>query len=392
MTKRLLVGWGASMASLAIVAIVYWSLTSKHQDAAADKRIPFGVLGDSDSHSYHDSILLSAPRLRGGLFRATTYQWTEILASLRGTQVDLGPWGVWGTPGKVATFLSALGLENRAPRKEDFRFNFALSGAECEDLLNGPSRQTERLLYLMRKAPSRWAHGVVVIRIGINSIGTREDLDRYAATGLDAAARDRIGHCINYIRGSMAMIRSEHPQTAIVVVGMSDDRNLPSNFERWRTTNAMLRIGKVFDWYERSLKELCDRDPRGVFFSDRAWFATIWGHRSATGAPTYRELNLGGAVAVTNTIGDHPRNVTLSDGHAGTVSNGLWARDVVALLRSRLAFPIAPIETREVASLADPKGVFGINAHPPPRIGYLREEKRADPVLTYPFAYIFSQR
>jgi hypothetical protein len=59
--------------------------------------IRFAVLGDSDSQSFHDSLTLADPSLRGGPYRATTWQWTEVLARLRGDQIDSGEWGAWGT-------------------------------------------------------------------------------------------------------------------------------------------------------------------------------------------------------------------------------------------------------------------------------------------------------
>lgn len=114
--------------------------------------IPLAVLGDSDSHSYHDTISFKNPLERGGKFRSITFQWTEVLARLRNNQIDQGYWGVWGSRrGLIAEFRSALGLEGRAPKKLDFRYNFAVSGAGCADLVEGYSRQTQRLLYLMKK-------------------------------------------------------------------------------------------------------------------------------------------------------------------------------------------------------------------------------------------------
>jgi len=367
MTRRHLVWLGLAAIGITAMAIAgRCVLADTSDEPSADTRIPMGILGDSDSHSYHDSVLLRDLPSRGGLFRATTYQWTEVIAALRGSEVDMGPWGVWGSRRSVAAFLGVLGTDGRAPRKEDFRFNFAISGAKCPDLLDGPYRQTARLLHTMRKDPPRWARGVVVIRIGVNSMGGRQDLDRYAESGLDAPARERIHRCVQYIRRSMVMIRSEHPRTVIVIAGMSDDRNLPGNFARWRDARAIANISQVLEWHDQSLRALCDGDPRAAFVSDREWFRQIWGARDAAGAPSYRRISFGGVTAVANTIGDHPRNATLSDGHAGTLQNGLWARDLVNLLRVRFAFGITPLADAEIASLADPNGQFGVNARPAP--------------------------
>jgi len=327
---------------------------------ADDPRIPLAVLGDSDAHSYHDEVLLSDYRLRGGEFRSTTFQWTEVLGRLRSGEIDLGEWGTWGMSRTVATLLDHVGIAARAPRKQDYRYNFALSGAVCEDLLEGSERQVERLLHLMEAAPARWERGVVVIRIGINSIGNKGDLDRYAREGLDAESQGRIEACVGTIRRSMAMIRERFSHTVIILVGMSDDTNLPDNFEDWRDATSIRNIEHVLAWYEDRLAALAAADPRAAFTSDRLWFKSVWGARGEDGGSDYREVSFGGAAAVSNTVGDHPRNVTLADGHAGTISNALWVTGLVDLLDRQFGFAITPISRDEIAELADPEGVYGI--------------------------------
>ena len=327
---------------------------------ADDPRIPLAVLGDSDSHSYHDGILLSDERLRGGEFRATTFQWTEVLGRLRGNEVDLGEWGTWGMSRTLASMLEAVGIPARAPRKQDYRYNFALSGAVCEDLLEGSERQVERLLHLMDATPARWERGVVVIRIGINSIGNKGDLEHYAQAGLDAQSQGRIEACTGAIKRSMAMIRERFSHTVIILVGMSDDTNLPDNFTDWRDATGIRNIEHVLAWYEDSLEALCAADPRAAFTSDRLWFKSVWGARGEDGGSEYREVGFGGAAAVANTVGDHPRNVTLADGHAGTISNALWTKGLVELLDRQFGLGITPISREEIAELADPEGVYGI--------------------------------
>ena len=134
------------MALLAAIALVRMSNTSRVPSAkvvgVAPAAISFAVLGDSDSHAYQDSVLIALDSgKRGGKYRATTFQWTEVLAQLRANQINQGEWGIWGTPIKVAETLDWLGLGGRAPRKRDFRYNFAVSGADCNDLITGYYRQ-----------------------------------------------------------------------------------------------------------------------------------------------------------------------------------------------------------------------------------------------------------
>lgn len=354
-----------AFAVAALVVVVLLGMNARksaggNSGMADDPRIPLAVLGDSDAHSYHDDILLSDPRLRGGEFRATTFQWTEILGRLRVQEIDLGEWDAWGMSRTLATVLEQVGIAARAPRKRDYRYNFALSGAVCEDLLEGSERQVERLLHLMEAAPDRWERGVVVIRIGINSIGNKGDLDRYALNGLDAENRNRIEACTGTIKRSMAMIRERFSHTAIILVGMSDDTNLPDNFADWQDAASIRNIEHVLAWYEDSLEALCAADPRAAFTSDRLWFKSVWGARREDGGNEYREVSFGGTAAVANTVGDHPRNVTLADGHAGTISNALWATGLVELLDRQFGFAITPISRDEIAELADPEGVYGI--------------------------------
>ncbi|MEJ7687647.1 MAG: hypothetical protein WKG52_11990 [Variovorax sp.] len=130
--------------------------------------IPLAVLGDSNSHSYQDQISFPADsKERGGARRPQTFQWTEVLARMRGHELDLGPWVTWGRPGLVARAREWVGLPGgRAPKKQDYRYNFANSGAACKNLMKGRFRQAPRLVALMDEEPERWKRGVVVMRIG----------------------------------------------------------------------------------------------------------------------------------------------------------------------------------------------------------------------------------
>ena len=66
-------------------------------DPAAPTRMRLAVLGNSDSHAFHDSVSFAdgSPE-RGGPQRAVTFQWTEIIARLRGDAIDQGAWGARG--------------------------------------------------------------------------------------------------------------------------------------------------------------------------------------------------------------------------------------------------------------------------------------------------------
>lgn len=311
---------------------------------------PLAVLGDSDSHAYQDEV--SFPRSggkRGGAYRAATLQWTEVLARVRPNHFDLGEWGVWGVPRPVARLQHLLGLQDRAPRKQDHRFNFAISGAGCETLTSGGGRQAPRLLSLMDRDPLRWQEGIVVIRIGVNDFGMDDALERLARDPADAQVRGAIERCISQIEAAIAMLRERHGGVRIVLVGIFDNANWPNYFSRWQSPGELANIARGLDVYDAALVRLAAADSRIAFFDDRRWFAQRWGGRDAHGRPAFRSVTLASGLVVSNTMGDDPRHAVIADGHAGLIWNVLWAQSLVGLLNDRFGLGIAPLDDGEVA-------------------------------------------
>lgn len=331
-------------------------------DATSPGSIPLGILGDSDSHSYQDRLTFppGSPD-RGGPYRRTTFQWPEVLALVRGDQLDLGPWGPWGTRGLVARVRDGLGLASRAPAKEDYLYNLSVSGAECRDLLQGPARQTERLLALMNQAPARWERGVVVIRIGTNSFVRVHHLDLLARDPDAPEVAPLISACIDDIRASVRMIRASHPRTAIVLVGIFDNVHWARYLTRWDSAAQTRNIAQALDRFDDALRATSASDPRMAFFDDRAWFSRHWGGRDASGKAAYRKVVFGRALEVSNTAGDHPRHAVLKDGHAGVVWNTLWAQALVELLDARFGLGIRPLAAEEMFPFVDPDGALGLH-------------------------------
>ncbi|AOO82264.1 hypothetical protein [Bosea vaviloviae] len=124
--SRRALGVIASLAAFGMSVLFLWG-----RDVPADNSPPttiaLAVLGDSSSHSYQDNLSFPPGSAdRGGAFRARTFQWTEVLARLRGNELNPGPWVRWGQPGRVAWLRGAIGLHaGRTPRKEDYLYNFA---------------------------------------------------------------------------------------------------------------------------------------------------------------------------------------------------------------------------------------------------------------------------
>ncbi len=332
--------------------------------AASAAPVPIAVLGDSDSHAFHDTLMLGSgtPAARGGRFHDRTWQWTEVLVRLRGPDIDLGPWGAWGV-GPVQARLQALaGGTPRGPRKEDFANVFAISGARCRALNEGAAPQVPALLARMAADPAAWQRGLVVIRIGINDLGTEERLAGYAQRGLDDAARRDVDGCIDAVGRAAAAIRARHAQTRLLLVGILDNADWPRLHGRWQAPEPLARISAVLDAYDDGLRAIATRVPGVLFHDDRRWFRSLWGGRGPDGRPAYRAVSLGGPVPVTMTEGDSPEHAVIGDGHAGTVWNALWAREMVRIIDRGLGVTIVDIADAEIARLADPDGASGLGA------------------------------
>lgn len=348
---------GAILLAAVVAAFLAWNVTRARieSDTARPPRagaVPIAVLGDSDSHSYQDRLNFPpGSPLRGGPLRSASLQWTEVLARLRGESLDLGPWGTWGTRGLVAVPAGWFGQQLRTPRKEDYLHNFAVSGARCEELLHGPRRQVDRLLDLMGRSPQHWAHGMVVIRIGVNNFGGKDALDRLAADPQDTVIQQEISSCLGWISESVAAIRSRHPEVRFVVVGVFNNAHWYPYLNFWQDSTAQTNIALGLNRFDDGLKQQVSGRPGMAFFDDRAWFAARWGARDSAGRPAYTSVKVGAASNVTNTSGDDPRHAVLADGHAGTVWNALWAQAFVNLINEAFALGISPIENRDIATL-----------------------------------------
>lgn len=330
----------------------FYTAPVRSRAAATAETVPLGVLGDSDSHSFQDSVSFGdGPSMRGGKYRADTLQWTDVLGRLRPDQVDMGPWGVWGTRlGWEARWQDRLGWPSRFFQKEDYRYNLAMSGATCDQLMDGPRRQAQRLRDLMDLAPEWWRKGVVVIRIGINDVGTLEPMEALAQGVDDAPVLQKIDQCVHDIRRAVAWIRERHPDTGIVVVGIFNNAHWAKFVDRWQDPVQLARIDAALDRFDGPLREWAASQPKTAFFDDRRLAREHWGGRDAEGHPAYRRATLFG-LQVTNTAGDEPTNASVADGHNGTAENALFAQTLVRLLNSELGTKVRPIDDAEVKPL-----------------------------------------
>lgn len=356
-----------SCVTLCLAALWIGLFEAERVEVAAPVRaasaVALAVIGDSDSHSYQDSYSFPAGSdARGGAYKRSSLQWTEALDRLRGRQLNLGEWGLYGYRRMLLRTGRLVGLSLRAPRKQDYRYNFAGSGNGCDDLLGGTS-QVQQLVELMDQDPAPWRTGVVVIRIGINTFGDADELDALAQDAGATATQGKIRGCINSIQQSLALLHARHPGLRIVLVGIFNDAHWAMYLDRWQSPTSLSNIDTGLDVFDDALRSMAQSDPRIAFFDDRAWFAEHWGTRDERGMPAYRDLVIG-SLRVANTAGDEPHNAVLADGHAGTAWNACWAQSMVALLNSRFGLGLAPITDAEVATLVV-AGLPGHGGHKP---------------------------
>ncbi|HYR25007.1 MAG TPA: SGNH/GDSL hydrolase family protein [Aquabacterium sp.] len=358
--RLLLVALIVTLAGTGIALYTLWGASQSAQlppeEPAALHRIPLAVLGDSDSHAYHDTVSFpeGSPD-RGGRYRSQTWQWVEVLAQLRGQELDLGPWGTWGTRGSVARLHDLLGWGGRSPRKMDYRHNFAISGAVCQDL--GPGHMAQRLVTLMSQAPEYWARGVVVIRIGVNDVGTRAALNEWAKDGPHPALEARVADCVAQYRETVALIRQTHPGTRIMLVGLFNNSHWAPLIQKWQDPAALARIQAAIDTFNQPLQALAASDPHLSYFDDQAWFASHWGGRGPSGQPAYKVATIDGRWPTSNTQGDAPSHATVDDGHAGTVWNLLWSQALVHQLNQAFALGLTELSDAELAAFLTDHGI-----------------------------------
>ncbi|MEX3916274.1 SGNH/GDSL hydrolase family protein [Paraburkholderia sp. BR10872] len=317
-------------------------------------RVRLAVLGDSNSQSYHDTVMSSDPHARGGQWRATTWQWTEVLAQLRGDQIDQGKWGVWGTGKYRAMASEALGALARTPPKEDYRYNFAVSGATCSQLMGQSQRQAIRLVDLMDMEPQAWRGGVVLVQIGDNDLSSHELFDELSRDPDAVRSASAINACIKSIGEAVALIQKYHPDTYVVLVTGGSDADWPGEFNSWQSAREIANIDAGIDRFNNGLRALAAANRHVHVLDAGLWFRSLWGNRDDHGRPNYKTVHLGPGWAITNTTGDDPHNTYLSDTHAGVVWNTLWAQYLVTSLNAAFGLHIKPITDAEVVDFLRP--------------------------------------
>jgi hypothetical protein len=311
--------------------------------AGTEHRIPIAVLGDSDSAAYQQA------EPAGGDFHSITWQWPEVLARMRGGELDLGDWGTWGVPRYLSlTRVRALwGQQWRGPRKMDYRHNFAWASG-CESLLDSAWAQAPQLRALMDEDPRYWRKGVVVIRIGVNSFGNEPWLSQLALDPGDEQVGVRMTNCANNYSRTISYLRERHPDVRFIIVGIYNNAHWTRLLGKWQSAREQANLDIGLDRFDNALRRLASDTPGVAFFNDREWFSRHWGSRGLDGKPDYRKVVIAGTIAVANTAGDSPVNAVLGNLHAGLVWNVLWVQSLTDLARKELALNVEPIHDDEV--------------------------------------------
>ncbi|MCG8315728.1 MAG: hypothetical protein MI976_21165 [Pseudomonadales bacterium] len=335
-----------------IVTSVYW-LTDSLQDADSrdnksinPKTIPVAVLGDSDSHSYRDKFDNKA---RGGDFHSVSFNWAEVWNLLRGDEIDPGVFGEWGISYRYARFLHALDFTTQSPKKLDFAYNFAVSGLKCHSLLNSWPYQGQWLLQRLQKNPEFWSQGIVIIRIGINDFGQTEHLAHWESSDQTTTGVKLADNCIHQITAMAHKILDANQGIKIVLVGIARDYYNPSTM-RQLTTQRHENIEKVLSHFDNSLIKFSSSNSRVIFVDDFQWmhnyFQFFIGEPNTTIATT-----LSNGFELFAKVGDHPSNMTLADGHAGTVHQGLWLQHLISNIKAHWNLPISQIKDNELTEI-----------------------------------------
>lgn len=318
---------------------------SQQTESRSPAIIPIAVLGDSDSHSYRDSLDNAA---RGGSFHELTFNWPALWQQLRNDEVDFGHFDIWGSSYRVARLKSWFGLKARAPAKLDFEYNYAVSGLECSSLLSAWPYQAKWLLQRLEADAEYWANGLVFIRIGVNDIGQGHHLNTWAETGLESSTQTIINNCASEIQAVTDAITVQHPSVKVVLIGIFRNYNLPSLYAV-SDRNQLENIESVLSGFDFALAEIAQGSSRTIFIDDNAWFLNRFGGR--LDSSLVDSIILDKRIQISNTMGDHPANLVLADKHAGTVINGLWLMNVISQINTQFDLNLTSPSEKEIADI-----------------------------------------
>jgi hypothetical protein len=324
--------------------------SSENQKLSLNKNaIPIAVLGDSDSHSYRDEY---DNKSRGGKYHSVTFNWPALWDRFRPQEVNMGTYGTWGTHYRIAKVKHWLGLTGRAPKKLDYDYNYAVSGLRCESLLQGWPYQAKWLIKRLESEATHWNNGLVVIRIGVNDLGSTEQLVTWGNTGLNKHAQEVVTTCITQINEAIDQILSIHSSVKVAVMGMCRDCNITDTYTVWPKISQIENRNQVLSHFDKKLINYASQHNRVLFIDDVKWLSKRYGDRHHE--PIKFETKLANKVKIISRQGDHPSNLILADYHAGTVYNALWLNNLIDQLNTGFQLHLSPLTEEEIYSAIKP--------------------------------------
>lgn len=302
--------------------------------------VPIAVLGDSDSHAYRDGVRGVA---RGGVYHAVSMNWLEVWARLRPGEIDPGAFATAGVPETIARLSGLLGAPTRTPRKQDFLFNYALSGATCSSLLDDWPRQTDQLVRRITRRPAGWRDGLVILRIGINDLGQV----RHVAAWVEdpAAGEDLADACVDAVRRSVDALRAA-TSARIALVGIAREADGPYEALRQLPPGALANAERVLGRFDYGLEQIAAADPGVAYIDGHDWFRRRF--------PAGVEAVTVAGLRVFNARSDRPDHLVLADNHAGTIAGGLFLQAFVETINRQFGCGFGAIEDDEIIRLVTP--------------------------------------
>lgn len=283
------------------------------------------LIGDSNSDEYR------ANDARGGTYGATTFNWAELLARLRG--MTLGPWGT-----------------RSEPRRTGYEFLWARSGAVAYnarfDQAPGAASQVQAGRV---QAVIVWVGGNDFRPLGTLSYQRIYD-GSLAGSQLDGA----ITWVVDQVLGAAQTAAAGVP-SRVMVVGMQQGFSGPARVFNSADLAAMgmpdpaklARVTNAVYAFNAQLSARAQAAGYHWFDLDGATAAELTPRRTADGS-----LLVGGQVIDYLSHGDEPHHLLLADTHYGTAMSGLVANLFARALNAQFGAGLAEFSDAEILAAA----------------------------------------
>jgi hypothetical protein len=300
---------------------LYWTIFTFEGPLMSAPQVRLGIIGDSNSDEYR------ADDNRGGLYASTTLNWNEQLHRYRG--IDVGTWGTWG-----------------GTRRSGYEYNWALSGATAEDVVN-----TGQAAGLAQQVAAGKIN-TIVLYVGANNFAIWNNTYGNIYNGVLAGQplQDYIDRIVSSIAIAIDTVRITQSVDMIVTNLVDRGRNarfisqFPDPAKRELVTNAIIAVNAGIDT---------------VVSSRRVVLVDLY---NAVNDPEIRprinvargSLTIGGEEVSFTTPGDEPHHAMLSDDeHSGTIVQCLTANYIfIKPLNSKLGRRITPFTDEECLTIA----------------------------------------